>query len=195
MKKIVTLALILLWIGPVTAQFKYGKKDPAHYFYTNLSVDANMAFGLKDNSNTAAPDRGFDWDLEVGVRADEIVGVYIFYGRFNEFDYQNYGAGVDVYIQPLRDFGIDLHNPFNGKRLFKVFDGIEASIGAYYSAILRKDGNGNWASGTSWISPKAQIIFWNGDLGFTLSGKFQGRPELGKRVFEGQFGLTLKFDR
>lgn len=195
MKKFTTLVLMLLTIT-ATAQYeyRYGHKDPANYIYVAGSFDPNMAFGIKDNKDTFAPDRGFDWDIELGVR-DKHVGLYIFYGEFREFDYLNYGAGADYYIQWLRDETIDLYHPFNGKYLGQLTDGIDLSLGLYTSFILRQDGTDNYGSYWAKVSARGQVIIWNDNVGLLFLGKLQDRPELNKFKFEGSIGIIIKFDR
>jgi len=189
MNKLITVLLLALTMGAV-AQTKY-KVD---LYYGSLSADMNMALGLKDNPNTTTSDKGFDWDLEVGVAYNH-VGVYIFYGRFNEFNYQNYGAGVDYYFYWLHDFAIDLVNPFNGRKIFKAYDGIDFSLGVYYSDIIRRNSYGAYGSYTAWVSPRGQIIFWNGSFGLVFKAQYQSRPELNKYIFETSLGLIFKRDR
>lgn len=195
MKNILLIVLLTFSIS-MSAQYetRYGHKNPADYVYVAGSFDPNMAFGIKDNKNTLAPDRGFDWDLELGAR-DRHVGVYMFYGEFREFDYLNYGAGVDYYVQWLRDEAIDLYNPFNGKYLGQLTDGIDLSIGLYTSFVLRQDGTDNYGSYWAKVSARGQIIIWNGNVGLLLIGKLQDRPELNKFKLEGSLGIIIKFDR
>ncbi len=119
----------------------------------------------------------------------------MFYGRFNEFNYQTYGAGVDYYVNWLRDEVIEWHNPFTGRYIGQLTDGIDLSLGVYTSFVLRQDGNGNWGSLWAYASPRAQVIIWNGNVGLLLISKLQDRPELGKFKFEGSIGIIIKFDR
>lgn len=165
------------------AQNVYGKKDAADYVYISGSFDINMAFGIKENEDTVKKDRGFDWDVELGAR-EEYIGVYLYYGRFDNFDYQNYGLGVDFYVENFRDVG------------FLIFDGIEFTFGAYYTSIGRKQPSGSWGWATAWISPRVKTILWTGDLAWELITKYQVRPELPNKdgVFEVSAGLTYKFD-
>ncbi|MDC7248621.1 MAG: hypothetical protein PQJ49_01720, partial [Sphaerochaetaceae bacterium] len=127
MKKLLTLLVLMCSISAFS-QNNGETKPPADYAYFAASFDPNMAFGIIDNKDTAAPDRGFDWDLELGAR-DRHFGVYLFYGRFNEFNYQVYGAGVDYYVNWLRDEVIEWHNPFTGRYIGKITDGIDISFG------------------------------------------------------------------
>lgn len=193
MKRITTLLLLLFSLSLI-GQTVYGKKDPADYVYGAFSFDPNMAFGIIDNEDTLAPDRGFDWDVEIGAR-DRHFGVYLFYGRFNEFNYQTYGTGVDYYVNWLRDEVIEWHNPFTGRYIGKLTDGIDLSLGVYTSFVLRQDVDGNWGSFWAYASPRGQVIIWNGNVGLLLVGKLQDRPELGKFKFEGNIGIIIKFDR
>lgn len=184
MKKLLTILLVVLTYTTLTYQNRlvWDKKDDADYFYTSLTFDANMAFGIKDNKNTIKKDRGFDWDLELGAR-EKNFGVYLFYGRFDKFNYQNYGAGVDYYLQTWRN------------HKFLIFDGVEYSAGIYYSEVLRQDYDGNWGSFTSWVSPRGRALFWYKNFALGLTYKWQGRVDIGKRVHEGGIELLYKFDR
>ncbi len=184
MKKLLTILTMVLFYTTMFSQTYtnvWNKKDPTDYIYTSLTFDANMAFGIKENKNTVKKDRGFDWDLELGAR-DGNIAVYLFYGRFDAFDYQNYGAGVDYYLQTWRDYD------------FLIFDGIEYTLGIYYSEVIRQDYDGNWGSFTSWVSPRAKCILWYKDFGLGLVYKWQGRGDIGKRVHEGGIELIYKFD-
>ena len=177
MRNLITLILLSFTIGAMAQN----KEDP-RFVYTSLSFDANMAFGIKDNKDTLKKDRGFDWDLEVGARGGH-VAVYLFYGQFNSFDYQIYGTGLDYYFHWLKD-----------KDLL-VFNNTDLSLGVYYSQVIREDSNGNHGSFSAWVSPRAQIILWRGDLGLVLKGNLQYRPDLVDYVYEASIGLVFKIDR
>lgn len=171
---------------------RWSEKDPADYVYFNGSFDANMAFGLKDNTDTAEfDDRGFDFDVELGGR-DRHFGVYIFYGRFNPINYQNYGAGVDYYVKWLRETELIMFNPFNGRRV-SVFDGIELSVGGAYGVIIRDN---NFTFPGSHFRSVATIWFGK-DLGFTMRFQLVQAGDLPNKKFrkEGSIGFTYKIDR
>lgn len=190
--------ILVFFMALTTMMFSqnYGQrwleKDPADYIYLNASFDVNMAFGIKDNKDTAEfNDRGLDFDIEVGAR-DRHVGVYIFYGSFNPIDYQNYGAGVDYYVNWLRETKLDLYNPFNGRRA-TVIHGIELSAGVAYGVIIR-DGNFTFPG----KHVRAVSTIWFGEnLGLTLRFQLVEAGDLPKKKFrkEGSIGFTYKFDR
>jgi hypothetical protein len=176
--------ILFLMMGMTSIMFsqnnrqRWSQKDPAHYFYTNLSFDANMAFGIKDNTDTVKADRGFDWDAEIGVRSKHI-GIYIFYGQFNEFNYQNYGSGFDYYFNWFRERNVDL------------------SIGVAYSQIIREDFDGNHGS-FGWYHARGVATWWIfDDVGLTGRLQYQQRGDLKskKGVIEGSIGITYKFNR
>ena len=177
----------MLFSTSIHSQQVWNKKDQADYFYLSATFDANKAFGLKDNPRTDHDNRGFDYDLEFGFRKD-FGAVYTFYGAFNEIDYQIYGAGVDLYIQPLRNSKMNIGNTL-------IYDGIEFSIGAYYSEVIRSNRYDQHGSFTAWFNPRAKILIWRGNFALEFVGKLQNRPELGKYIGEGSIGLTYKFDR
>lgn len=181
MKKIFII-LILSITSMGMAQSRTAEFGQTNYVYTELSFDANTAFGIKELERTAKKDRGFDWDLELGAR-DRHVGVYLFYGRYDRMNYQIYGVGTDYYIQWLS----------NTKVLF--FDGVDLTLGLYYSSVMRQDVDDNWGAFQSWVSPKIKTIAWVGDFSLSLQAKWQGRPDIGKRIFEGSLGVGYRFKR
>lgn len=95
------------------------------YFYVNGSIDPNNLWEFTDNPRTKNPTLGYDFDLEVGAR-DRSVGVYMFYGAFQEIDYQNYGWGVDYYVA--------------------FSDVLEGSLGGNIGFVMRKGSYGNWGA-------------------------------------------------
>ena len=192
-----TLILIYaMLISSVAISQNYGQrwseKDPPHYFYINGSFDPNMAFGIKDNPDTIEfDDRGFDYDIEAGVRVKHF-GVYIFYGKFNEMSYQNYGAGVDYYFQILKDSNIGFYNPFNGYRV-KIIHGIDLSIGVAYGGIIRNTNDNSMGNEIRSIA-----TIWIGEnIGLTMRFQLVQAGDLPNKDFrkEGSIGFTYKFDR
>lgn len=171
---------------------KWSEKDRPDYWYINGSFDLNMAVGIKDNPDTAEfNDRGLDFDVEVGAR-DRHVGVYIFYGRFDAMDYQNYGAGVDYYVHWLRQKDVYLYNPFTGRR-GKVIHGIDMSIGVAYGTVIRWN---NFAFNGS--HARAITTIWFGEnFGFTMRFQLTKAGDLPNKDFrkEGAIGFTYKFNR
>lgn len=180
MKTIARARLIIILICSIvvgTVTTAYSQKVPdADYMYLDFSFDGNKLLNIWDNPRTEVDHLGLDWDFEAGAR-DKRVGVYIFGGMFVEADYMNYGLGADYY-------------------LFPNTQGLDLSLGVYYSQVLRQDSNGTWGSFTAWVSPRGRLIYWINDmLGINLTTKGQRRPELGKTVWELSGGLTIKFDR
>lgn len=185
--------ITLLFMMATTTMFsqnynkRWSEKDPADYVYFNGSFDVNMAFGLKDNADTAEfDDRGFDFDVEIGAR-DNHFGVFMFYGKFKEINYQNYGAGVDYYINKFRDA--------------KILNGVDLSIGVAYGVVIRQDydndpektkhgynGNQLRVISTLWIT---------NDIGLTLRFQLTEAGDLPNKTFrkEGSAGITIKFNR
>lgn len=155
--------LALLFCIPLLAQ---------DYQYATLSVDPNNLWGIVDNPRTKTQELGYDYDIEIGAR-DRKVGVYIFYGAFQEIEYQNYGAGGDYYVT--------------------FSDAVEGSLGANIGFVLRKGHYGNWGA---FISPavRANLTFWMGEyFGITLRSQLQNRPDIGlDAIYEGSFGITIR---
>lgn len=157
---------------------KWSEPDPSHYFYLNGSFDVNMAFGLKDSQRTRNfNDRGFDWDLEGGIRVDH-VGIFAYYGRFNEMNYKNYGAGVDYYVNWLSGINVDL------------------SVGGSYSPAKQRDALGRW-EGVGMISFRGVVTWWVLDnVGLTGRATIQERSDVSDGwIFEGSVGITIKQNR
>ncbi len=181
MKSQVTL-VILFFALAATAQ---------DYSYINFNFDPNKATGLVDNPRTETDVRGLDWEIEAGVRYHQW-GIYMFYGAFQERDYQSYGAGADYFFNWLRDTKAYIYNPFSGHR-GQILTGIDLSAGAYLSVILRQDGNKNWGGSLPVLSIRGQVIFWLGNnWGGVLKAKGQGRPDIDKRlIFEADVGLII----
>jgi len=158
----------------VTAQtFGYGNhaKD---YVYLKASFDPNNAFGITDNPRTEVQSTGFDYDIELGARY-KTVGVYVFYGSFQEINYYNYGAGVDLYVN--------------------IFNKVDTSLGANMGVIGRKYGD-DWGASFAPAVRAITTIWIVDDLGIVLTAQGQNRPDINKNlIFEGSIGLMLKIDR
>lgn len=173
--KTIFLSLTLMLTTMVSAQ------NP-DYWYLNGSFDVNKAFDLKDNKRTVDDKHGLDFDFEAGAR-DRHFGVFMFYGRFDEMGWQNYGAGVDYYVDWFRDYNIEL------------------SVGIAYGVIILEDDirtkekrrhsfNGNTIRGvmTYWIT---------NNIGLTGRFQYLNRGDLPNKdgILEGSVGITLKFNR
>jgi len=175
---IITLAMLLVGTFSLSAQGygqRYGTVDDADYMYIDASFDANKAFGLKDNPRTQDDTRGLDWKFEAGARENNFA-IYIFGGHYAPIDYIVYGAGVDYYLK-------------------KKPQGLDLSAGIYYSQVIRIDSDGHSGSFTAWVSPRARATYWIGNFGINITGRGQGRYDIGKTVWEGSIGLTFKSNR
>ena len=130
--------------------------------YVSFSVDVNKVFNIIDNSRTLTDWKGLDYDLEIGV-IDNNVSVYLFYGAFNNAYYSNYGAGVDLVLNP--------------------FKSLYLSIGNYYSKTMRHGKYKYLGGGVSFINPRSKITYYiNNNIGLELISKYQHRAELDKRI-------------
>lgn len=174
---VVFIILSLVTIASLSAQFE-------HEIYVDLSADANKLTGLVDNPRTEVDHRGLDFDAEVGVHV-RAIGVYLFYGRFEAADYQNYGLGVDGYF-------IDTER-------------LDVSAGAGISRILRRIPWGAYYEREVWIDQSGYANFHVRTVGtywilenLGVSGRlqYQRRPDLEVYgIFEGAVGIKYKFNR
>mgnify|MGYP003113490620 CR=1 FL=1 len=139
--------------------------------YADFSVDPNQMLGIVDNPRTSTEIFGFDYDLEIGAR-DRKFSVYVFYGAFQEIDYQNYGAGVDYYIT--------------------LSETLEGTVGIGNGVVMRKQ-NDKWGG---YMSPAIRSVFIvniNRNIAITLKSQLQNRPDIGKlAIYEGSIGIRLK---
>ena len=176
MKKL--LAFLLLWPSFLVAQ------SFDHTLYVDLSVDPNKAFLLVDNPRTEVDHRGVDFDLEMGVQTDNF-GAYLFYGRFEAADYQNYGIGADYYF--LKRQRLDL------------------TAGVGLSRILRRVPTGAFYERTAWADVggfasyhiRSVAVWWPLEQ-WGLSGRlqYQRRGDIeANGIFEGALGIRFKWDR
>lgn len=144
------------------------------YVYANLMMDPNQSLNIIDNPRMVEDIRGLDWDAELGVRYKRW-GVYGYYGAFQEIDYQNYGVGVDYYVN--------------------ILPRIETSIGVGHGIVLRQNENNDWGGFLAGHARVQATIWVNKFLGVTLKGQGQTRPLLSQTgILEGSIGLTFKSD-
>lgn len=176
MKKL--LLILALWPSFITAQ------GFSHSIYADFSVDPNKLTGLIDNPRTEVDHRGLDFDIEAGVEASRF-GAYLFYGRFEAADYQNYGVGFDYYI-------------IKGDRL-------DVASGVGISRIMRRITTGAdwerevWADVGGYASYHARIIsnLWIfKNLGLSARFQYQRRGDIETGgILEGAVGVKYKFNR
>ncbi len=146
-----------------------------NYTYFNVSLDVNNAIGIKDNPRTNPQVNGLDFDLEVGAR-DRMVGIYINYGMFNEAKYQNYGAGLDLYLD--------------------IVENLDTSIGVGYGAIMKQDIYGTWGAFTAANARVVTTINITKEVGVSLRLQLQQRPDIDVfAILEGSIGITYKINR
>ena len=139
--------------------------------YINFSFDANKAFHLKDNSRTVNDIYGLDYDIEIGAKENNF-GVFAFYGRFNEAEFVNYGAGVDYYIDIIKN--------------------VNTSLGIAYSPTKQRDFRNKW-EGVGWYSFRAVTTIYYKHVGMSFRLNYQDRSDVSKGyVLEGAIGLTYK---
>ncbi len=142
--------------------------------YASISADANKLFNIKDNSRTIVNHKGLDFDFEIGA-IDKNVGVYLFYGAFPNAGYSNYGAGVDLVLNPLKSLYL--------------------SLGNYYSKTMRHGKYKYLGGAISYFNPRGKISYFiNDNIGLELISKFQQRWDIEKRIFEGQIGIVYKLN-
>lgn len=164
--------LFFLWPSLMMAQLD-------HEVYFDLSADANKLFQVVDNPRTEVDHKGFDFDIEAGVH-DRAFGVYLFYGRFEAANYQNYGLGIDYYL-------------IDGQRL-------DVAAGVGLSRILRKlPQYDSWAdlSGYANYYARAVGVFWIlENLGVSGRFQYQRRPDIETHgILEGAVGIRYRFER
>jgi hypothetical protein len=145
-----------------------------------LSADPNKMFHIIDNPRTEEDHKGLDFDLELGA-ADRGLYVYLFYGRFEQADYQNYGFGADGFL-------------VSGPQW-------ELKAGAAVSVVMRKQLFGNrlqtegWGAALGYHLRVLSSIRLNKN--FALTGKIQyhRRGDLGAGILEVAGGVSYRFYR
>lgn len=153
-----------------------------HDVYLDFSVDGNKLFQVFDNPRTEVDHKGIDFDFEVGARSRKI-GVYLFYGRFDSADYQNYGAGVDYYF--AKGDWYDITAGIGLSRILrKEFTGVnfDRPVWFDYSGLFNYHAR---ITGTFWALPR-----------FGISGRiqYQRRPDINVHgIIEGSVGIKYKF--
>ena len=176
MKYLTTIffVLILMKATILTAQIKEDS------WGVSLMVDPNQMIGIVDNPRTETESFGFDYDLEAWVRYSHF-GIYVYYGSFQEINYQNYGAGVDYYVNWFKQSGIDL------------------SLGINNGIIMRMDADGNWGALIAQAARAKTTIWITKNIGGELRLQAQRRPDLPKvkngTILEGAIGIVIRFHR
>lgn len=150
-----------------TAAIAMGQED---YQYVSASFDVNNAFDIVDNPRTETDANAFDFDVEIGARYNHIA-MYLFYGRYDAMNYINYGAGMDFVLG--------------------ITDAVSASLGNAFTFIDRTGKMDYMGEGLSYLNPRGKVMFFFMDnFSLDLIGKISSRPDLGKKIFEGQLGIT-----
>ncbi len=145
------------------------------YAYFNVSLDVNNAIRIKDNPRTTAQVDGFDFDVEAGARSG-LVGIYVNYGRFYEAKYQNYGAGLDLYLD--------------------IVENLDTSIGIGYGAIMKQDTYYVWGAFTAANARVVTTYNITKTFGVSLRLQLQQRPDIDVfSILEGSIGITYKINR
>jgi hypothetical protein len=150
------------------------------YVKLDFSFDPNSAFNVIDNPRMVKDHKGFDFDLELGA-SDKRAYAYIFYGRFEQADYQNYGLGADY--------------------LIVVGDNFELNSGAGVSVIMRKQMFGERLTRVGWGSTVGYHIRMVGDLrlsdhlALTSTVQYQRRPDIGIGIMEFRVGVSYRIYR
>jgi hypothetical protein len=128
---------------------------------------------------SVAPNKILDFDLEVGARANKI-GVYLYYGRFDREDYQNYGMGIDYYLTKG--------------------DALDIAVGASFSNVMRKQLFGlnydrsEWGTVIGWASRVKAVYYVFPKFGISGRLQYQRRPDLEVHgIVEGSIGILFKF--
>lgn len=146
--------------------------------YVDIGADANKLFSAIDNPRTENDYRGLDFDLEVGA-LEKKVGVYIYYGRFEQANYQNYGLGMDYYLLKNRNLDIAIGSSLSNV-LRKQYFGINYDLsewGGYLGWTAR-------IRGVYWVLPK---------LGLSGRFQYQRRPDIKIHgILEGSLAITYK---
>jgi len=142
--------------------------------YVSFSFDTNKALHLKDNSRTINDVYGLDYDFEVGA-IDKNIGVYMFYGSFNNSNYKNYGVGLDYIFKPLEN--------------------ISLSLGNFYHVVIRTKEQRYLGTTSSYFNPRGKISYDLSCIIIDLIAKLTDRNDIDKTVFEGQIGITKKFKK
>ncbi len=147
------------------------------YTYIKATLDPNNLFGIIDNPRTKVESYGLDYDIEIGAR-HKWGGVYAFYGAFPKINYQNFGAGFDVYI-----------NLFGEK--------VDTSLGVYNGMILRKYyGYNNEVKWGAYIAPAVRgvtTLWFFDNAGLTGTALLSHRPDIGfLAIFEGHIGIVYR---
>ena len=147
------------------------------HFYVDMGIDPNKVFGIMDNPRTEEDHMGFDFDVELGMIA-EPVGAFVFYGRFQAAEYQNFGAGLNYYL--LRTGYYDI------------------ALGSAASVILKKQTasqslkSRHWNSFFSWDVRLTGIVWVFPEVGLSAKLQYQRRPDIEiAGIIEGKVGIRF----
>jgi hypothetical protein len=168
--------LMILFLIPVLS---YGQVKNS-YVNIDVSLDPNKAFQIIDNPRTINDHKGLDFDVELGANEGKTY-VYLFYGRFNRMDYQNYGFGVDQFLL--------------------ITDNFEWKAGAGISVIMRKQLFGQQLEREGWGAALGYHFRTVGDLkinkhvSLTARLQYQRRPDINIGIVEGAVGIAFRFYR
>jgi len=148
--------------------------------YASFEFDPNKAFSIIDNPRTEMDHNGLDFDFEIGARGNKI-GMYIFYGRFENANYQNYGVGLDYYL--AKGYRYDI------------------GVGANIHNIMRHQTIGNasnmaWATYLGW-SVRSRYTYWIlPKIGVSGVIQYTRRPDINVGgIVEGRVGVVVKVGR
>lgn len=146
-------------------------------FYVDLGIDPNKVFGIMDNPRTEEDHMGFDFDIEVGKLVDPL-GVFVFYGRFQAAEYQNFGAGLCYYL--LR------------RRFYDIAVGSAASVILKKQASTQSREGRQWNSFLSWDARLTGVVWIFPEVGLSAKLQYQRRPDIEiAGIIEGKVGIRF----
>lgn len=165
------LTLAILTINLTYCQnygYKWSTPDPDFYYYLTTSFDVNNVFSLKPNHRMQTQIDGLDYDVEIGLKK-HWYSPYIFYGQFKNAQINNYGLGLDAYLN--------------------LFYFLDTGIGAGWSRIEQKHEGG---IGGFYLRGIASLPITN-TIALTSRLQLQQRTDVTKGyIIEAAAGLTFK---
>ena len=157
----------------------FGTTTMSSQVYIDGTVDPNVMFGIIDNPRMENDPTGVDWDLEVGAYAGRF-SAFIYYGRFEEIKYQNYGMGSDFHIYSDHNF--------------------QWSVGGSVGMLSRRYLSGAdwdrhvWFSWMQWNARTTGTLWWTDNIGLSVHVQYQQRGDLKIHgIIEGRVGIKYKF--